>query len=170
MIKVYPKGTYPPAVKKAKEARFIPCEPYKGAVSPLSNRHQKSSPSKAMGRLSLSRSSPEKSLSAPNLGLNLTPSQRKQPILPVASLQQANEERVKDDCEEKLEPIDVGGVLEMNPLLEANYRTMLDAKERELERFVSFLKFFFKIFKVNYTSTIYYLRERLMLYFLFQII
>jgi len=132
--KVYPKGTYPPAVKKAKEARFIPCEPYKGAVSPLSNRHQKSSPSKAMGRLSLSRSSPEKSLSAPNLGLKLTPSQRKQPILPVASLQQDTEERVKDDCEEKLEPIDVGGGLEMNPLLEANYRTMLDAKERELER------------------------------------
>merc|ERR1719361_1285632 len=31
--KVYPKGSYPPAHRKNKEPRFVPYEPYKGAVA-----------------------------------------------------------------------------------------------------------------------------------------
>ena len=59
---MYPKGTYPPAVKKAKEARFVPCEPYKGAVSPLGNKN-------SGGKPRSTRSSPEKSVSSPNFGV-----------------------------------------------------------------------------------------------------
>jgi len=35
--KVYPKGTYPPSVMKAREAKFVPYEPYKGAVTQFTN-------------------------------------------------------------------------------------------------------------------------------------
>jgi len=31
--KIYPRGSYPPAVKKKKEPKFVPYEPYKGAVA-----------------------------------------------------------------------------------------------------------------------------------------
>merc|ERR1719234_1584111 len=31
--KVYPKGTLPPTVRKQREPKFVPYEPYKGAVS-----------------------------------------------------------------------------------------------------------------------------------------
>ena len=31
--KVYPRGSYPPTHKRNKEAKFVPYEPYKGAVA-----------------------------------------------------------------------------------------------------------------------------------------
>ena len=33
--KVYPKGSYPPTHRKSKEPRFVPYEPYKGAVASM---------------------------------------------------------------------------------------------------------------------------------------
>jgi len=45
--KVYPKGTYPPSVMKAREAKFVPYEPYKGAVTQFTNgKHVRKTPEK----------------------------------------------------------------------------------------------------------------------------
>ena len=38
--KVYPRGSYPPTHKKAKEAKFVPYEPYKGAVAHMQEKKQ----------------------------------------------------------------------------------------------------------------------------------
>jgi len=47
-IKVYPKGSLPPSVKKQREPKFVPYEPYKGAVAAMENRDTK-------GKLNISR-------------------------------------------------------------------------------------------------------------------
>ena len=39
--KVYPKGSYPPTHKKNKEPRFVPYEPYKGAVASMEGKKGK---------------------------------------------------------------------------------------------------------------------------------
>ena len=38
--KVYPRGSYSPSHKKAKEAKFVPYEPYKGAVAHIREKKQ----------------------------------------------------------------------------------------------------------------------------------
>merc|ERR1719400_558983 len=39
--KVYPKGSYPPTHRKNKEPRFVPYEPYKGAVVAMDGKKAK---------------------------------------------------------------------------------------------------------------------------------
>ena len=39
--RVYPKGSYPPSHKKNKEAKFVPYEPYKGAVAHMEKKQKK---------------------------------------------------------------------------------------------------------------------------------
>lgn len=42
--KVYPKGSYPPTHRKSKEPRFVPYEPYKGAVASMDGKKAKRPP------------------------------------------------------------------------------------------------------------------------------
>eukprot|EP00088_Acartia_fossae_P061085 TRINITY_DN7332_c0_g1_i1.p1 TRINITY_DN7332_c0_g1~~TRINITY_DN7332_c0_g1_i1.p1 ORF type:complete len:545 (+),score=166.98 TRINITY_DN7332_c0_g1_i1:126-1760(+) len=120
--KVYPKGTYPPAVKKAKEAKFVPCEPYKGAVSPII-----SAGSKALKIR-------EKCAPVPQLDLekSITPTKTCAP----SDTDVTTEEEHVDGGDAPANDASVGQFIDekMNPLLEANYRAMLLAKEKELDR------------------------------------
>ena len=99
--KLFPKGTYPPSVKKHREAKFVPYEPYKGAVKPFiqTKLNRKSSERRIV-------SSPEKSFN-----------------------QVETEPKLVEDEVDSTAPES-----SMNPELEENYRTMLKAKENELER------------------------------------
>jgi len=47
--KVYPKGTLPPAVRKQREPKFVPYEPYKGAVSFLDSSSSRKPPLSGRG-------------------------------------------------------------------------------------------------------------------------
>lgn len=99
--KMFPKGTYPPSVKKHREAKFVPYEPYKGAVTPFIQTK-----------------------------LNRKSSERRTVSTPKKSFNQ-------DEFEPKLVEDEVDSSApesSMNPELEENYRTMLKAKENELER------------------------------------
>merc|ERR1719234_2796215 len=53
--KVYSKGTLPPAVRKQREPKFVPYEPYKGAVSFLENNSSRKVPK--LGRSGVDRPS-----------------------------------------------------------------------------------------------------------------
>jgi len=92
--KVYPRGAYPPSVKRMKEPKFVPYEPYKGAVAFMEANVRKE-------RL-ISRTTRSTSVESEVLA---TGSEAKEAVPEAIS----NE-------------------------LENNYRTMLDAKEREIEQ------------------------------------
>jgi len=121
--KIYPKGTYPQAVKKAREARFVPCEPYKGAVSPLPTFNKSPPP---LSRQT-SRSSPEKSATNVTLNKSITPNKN--------DVNCKNTEDVTiQDNQKSIDSTKTERNEEINPQLEENYRTMLDVKEKELDR------------------------------------
>ena len=105
--KVYPKGTYPTSVKKKKGPKFVPYEPYKAAVTPfIDEKFQRRS-----SEMSRTQSCP-------------TGSGEDKPSTQVVG----SEPRETSDVGPS------GSGAEINPQLEENYRTMLDAKERELVR------------------------------------
>jgi len=99
--KVYPKGTLPPAVRKQREPKFVPYEPYKGAVSFLESKSSRKVPK--LGRSGVDRSSRGSSVES------------------AASLSPAAPIRENEELDEQ------------SPLA-ANYRAMLEAKEREIEQ------------------------------------
>ena len=43
-VKIYPKGSYPPSHRRNKEPKFVPYEPYKGAVSSMEGKKGLESP------------------------------------------------------------------------------------------------------------------------------
>merc|ERR1719481_1699632 len=112
--KVYARGSYPPTHKRNKEAKFVPYEPYKGAVAfMVSNKAKKSlSPFKNINR-SLDNEVFEK-VDASNCD---------------------NPDKAREKTPEK-NNFDTTGdePREMNTELEKNYRVMLDIKEKELAR------------------------------------
>merc|ERR1719234_2041132 len=65
--KVYPKGTLPPAVRKQREPKFVPYEPYKGAVSFLDSSSSRKPPlyGRGGGFGSLDRASRGSSVESP---------------------------------------------------------------------------------------------------------
>merc|ERR1719234_1930020 len=104
--KVYPKGTLPPAVRKQREPKFVPYEPYKGAVSFLDSSSSRKPP--LAGRLgggfgSLDRASRGSSVESP---------------ASLVSTVSLREDRELDEA---------------SPLA-ANYRAMLEVKEKEIEQ------------------------------------
>lgn len=103
--KVYPKGTLPPAVRKQREPKFVPYEPYKGAVSFLDNSSSRKPPlfGRGGGFGSLDRTSRGSSVESP---------------ASVTSAVSFREDRELD---------------EGSPLA-ANYRAMLEVKEKEIEQ------------------------------------
>lgn len=121
MAKVYPKGSYPQAVKKAKEARFVPCEPYKAAVSPLPKLNKSIPLSRKTSRLSQEKSDNG------TLNKSITPNKNEVDCSKTedtsAQQGQNSDDSTKSDRNN-----------EISPQLEDNYRTMLDIKEREIDR------------------------------------
>jgi len=112
--KVYARGSYPPTHKRNKEAKFVPYEPYKGAVAfMVSNKAKKSlSPFKNINR-SLDNEVFEK-VDASNCD---------------------NPDKAREKTPEKNNCDTTGDEpREMNTELEKNYRVMLDIKEKELAR------------------------------------
>merc|ERR1719234_2401928 len=106
--KVYPKGTLPPAVRKQREPKFVPYEPYKGAVSFLDSSCSRKPPLSGRGGSSggfgsLDRASRGSSVESP------------------ASLVSAVSFREDRELDEA------------SPLA-ANYRAMLEVKEKEIEQ------------------------------------
>jgi len=103
--KVYPKGTLPPAVRKQREPKFVPYEPYKGAVSFLESGSSRKPPpiGRGGGFGSLDRASRGSSVESP---------------ASVVSAVSFREERELDEA---------------SPLA-ANYRAMLEVKEKEIEQ------------------------------------
>jgi len=104
--KVYPKGSYPPTVKKAREPKFVPYEPYKGAVTPLRSQ------AKHVERASAERKKSVVEESTANT------------ILDKSHISSTNEE-AEDAVTADKEP--------MSDQLSSNFRTMLDIKEKELD-------------------------------------
>merc|ERR1719481_1597623 len=112
--KVYARGSYPPTHKRNKEAKFVPYEPYKGAVAfMVSNKAKKSlSPFKNINR-SLDNEVFEK----------------------VETSNCDNPDKAREKTPEKNNCDTTGDEpREMNTELEKNYRVMLDIKEKELAR------------------------------------
>lgn len=116
--RIYPRGSYPPAVaalkKAAKEPKFVPYEPYKGAVRPFIVSSATTRTPTAASRLKSTdtpdgKSTPRRQRSAPELGLE------------TGGL--VTEEESREDAAG-------GGGGE----LEQNYRAMLQVKEREIEQ------------------------------------
>jgi len=102
--KVYPKGRFPPGVKKNREPKFVPYEPYKGAVTSFTDKN-------------VGRRSPEKKLDcskAPDSSTKIV-------------------ENVDESFEDG-EPVGPEAGQRISSELETNYRMMLDAKEKELEQ------------------------------------
>jgi len=111
--KVYPRGSYPPTHKRNKEAKFVPYEPYKGAVAFMdSNKARKPV-------------SPNKNLSK-SLDSEVFENEKIDATICDKSREKSPEKTNCDNDEE--EP------REMNTELEKNYRVMLDIKEKELAR------------------------------------
>jgi len=111
--KVYPRGSYPPTHKRNKEAKFVPYEPYKGAVAFMdSNKARKPV-------------SPNKNLSK-SLDSEVFENDKIDATICDKSREKSPEKTNCDNDEE--EP------REMNTELEKNYRVMLDIKEKELAR------------------------------------
>ena len=104
--RIYPRGSYPPAVaavkKAAKEPKFVPYEPYKGAVKPFVGT---SSSSKLASSTRRKSSAEQKAAAAPHRQLSVAE-----------------------------EDSDGEGDEERRVELEQNYRAMLEAKEKEIER------------------------------------
>jgi len=95
--KVYPRGSYPPSSKRMKEPKFVPYEPYKGAVAFMDNNAKKSMDKK------ISRNTRSTSVESEVFASK------------------------SDDAVELIaQPI--------SNELESNYRAMLDAKEKEIEK------------------------------------
>lgn len=105
--KVYPRGSYPPSHRRAKEAKFVPYEPYKGAVACMERKESKKRPDL--------RSHRQRSVES-----EVFEEEEKKDVT-----DWDNEARDKDD--EPKSP-------DMSPELEANYRLMLDIKEKEITR------------------------------------
>jgi len=102
--KVYPKGTLPPAVRKQREPKFVPYEPYKGAVSFLDSSSSRKPPLFGRGGgFGLDRASRGSSVESP---------------ASVTSAVSFREDRELDEA---------------SPLA-ANYRAMLEVKEKEIEQ------------------------------------
>merc|ERR1719391_617493 len=103
--KVYPKGTLPPAVRKQREPKFVPYEPYKGAVAFLDSGSSRKPPlfGRGGGFGSLDRASRGSSVESP---------------ASVTSAASLREDRELDEA---------------SPLA-ANYRAMLEVKEKEIEQ------------------------------------
>merc|ERR1719234_1666741 len=106
--KVYPKGTLPPAVRKQREPKFVPYEPYKGAVSFLDSSSSRKPPltgrgASSRGFGSLDRASRGSSVESP---------------ASIVSAVSLREDRELDEA---------------SPLA-ANYRAMLEVKEKEIEQ------------------------------------
>jgi len=100
--KVYPKGTLPPAVRKQREPKFVPYEPYKGAVAFLDSGSSRKPPLFGRGG-GLDRASRGSSVESP---------------ASVTSAASLREDRELDEA---------------SPLA-ANYRAMLEVKEKEIEQ------------------------------------
>ena len=104
--KVFPRGSYPPSHRRAKEAKFVPYEPYKGAVACMERKDSKKRPDLR----SLRNKSVESEV-----------------------FEEADKKDVTDgDCEIKEDKDDQSP--DMSSELEANYRLMLDIKEKEITR------------------------------------
>ena len=99
--KVYPKGSYPPTVKKAREPKFVPYEPYKGAVTPLRSQ------AKRAERASVERKKSVAEESTANTTLDQSY---------ISSTNKETEDAVTADKEP------------MSDQLSSNFRTMLDIK------------------------------------------
>lgn len=95
--KVYPRGSYPPSSKRMKEPKFVPYEPYKGAVAFMDNNVKKSMDKKN------SRNTRSTSVES-----------------------EVFASKSDDTAELIAQPI--------SNELESNYRVMLDAKEKEIEK------------------------------------
>jgi len=105
--KVYPKGRFPPGVKKNREPKFVPYEPYKGAVTSFTDKY-------------VGRKSPEKKLD-----------------LSKVSASDLSTDDVENGEEESFgngDPATAEARQRISSELESNYRMMLDAKEKELEQ------------------------------------
>ena len=105
--KVFPRGSYPPSHRRAKEAKFVPYEPYKGAVAFMERKESKKRPDL--------RSHRQRSVES-----EVFEEEDKKDVT-----EGDTEARDKDD--EPKSP-------DMSPELEANYRLMLDIKEKEITR------------------------------------
>jgi len=93
--KMYPRGSFPPSSKRMKEPKFVPYEPYKGAVAFMETKR-----------------SGEKKFSRTNRSTSVE-----------------SEVLERSDCD----AIEVG-TEPISKDLENNYRVMLDAKEREIQK------------------------------------
>jgi len=103
--RLFPKGSVPPGtVRKSKEPKFVPYEPYKGAVKPFFDVTPK-------GGVVPRQWTPERKLSQ----------------------QQGASAAASAEKEERSVPEEV-------ERLEQNYRAMLEAKEKEIERLQQSLK------------------------------
>ena len=107
--KVYPKGSYPPTVKKAREPKFVPYEPYKGAVTPLRSQ------AKHVERASAERKKSVVEESTANT------------ILDKSHISSTNEE-AEDAVTADKEP--------MSDQLSSNFRTMLDIKVFHISKII----------------------------------
>ena len=106
--KVFPRGSYPPSHRRAKEAKFVPYEPYKGAVACMERKESKKRPDL--------RSHRQRSVES-------------------EVFEEADKKDVTDgDNETREDKDDKHKNPDMNTELEANYRLMLDIKEKEISR------------------------------------
>jgi len=103
--KVFPRGSYPPSHRRAKEAKFVPYEPYKGAVACMERKESKKRPDL--------RSHRQRSVEC-----EVFEEEEKKDVTDGDS--ETHEEKPKSP--------------DMSPELEANYRLMLDIKEKEITR------------------------------------
>ena len=107
VTRVLPRGSYPPAQRRAKEAKFVPYEPYKGAVACMERRQSKKRPDMR---------------------------QRDSRSVESEVFEEEDKKDVTDGDNETNEDKDKPKSPDMNPELEANYRLMLDIKEKEITR------------------------------------
>jgi len=118
--KVYPKGTYPPATKKVREAKFVPYEPYKAAVTHMQ-------PRKASGRALETKL---------NLSSDETCRQDFAEIKPEDKVADEVVQGLKEliTADESLQIDAKDNDTDIPAGLQENYRFMLDAKENELRK------------------------------------
>ena len=103
--KVFPRGSYPPSHRRAKEAKFVPYEPYKGAVACMERKESKKRPDTRQRGKSIESEVFENRNDVTD-GKNET-------------------DEISDNKPKSPD---------MSPELEANYRLMLDIKEKEITR------------------------------------
>ena len=103
--KVFPRGSYPPSHRRAKEAKFVPYEPYKGAVAFMERKESNKRPDLRQR---------EKSVESE--------------VFESRNDVTDGEKDTSDIKDDKPKSPD------MRPELEANYRLMLDIKEKEISR------------------------------------